>query len=200
MMKACEHKIEGEIETHPLKPFIPNNAKLLMLGTFPPTKSRWTMDFYYPNIFNDMWRIFGIAFEGDANYFMLAKEKKVNLPLLIDFLTDKGIAIFDTATRVHRKSGTASDADLEIVEETDLAALLREIRLCEVVVTTGVLATEIFVNQFNIDVPKMGRFTDFSFEGRNIRLYRMPSSSRAYPLALDRKAGYYKRVFNKIFT
>ena len=38
-----------EIETHPLKPFLPVNAKLLMLGSFPPPQSRWKMDFYYPN-------------------------------------------------------------------------------------------------------------------------------------------------------
>lgn len=38
------------IETHPLEPFLPVNAKLLMLGSFPPPKTRWKMDFYYQTI------------------------------------------------------------------------------------------------------------------------------------------------------
>ena len=46
-----------EIENHPLEPFLPTNARLLMLGSFPPQKKRWSMDFYYPNLNNDMWRI-----------------------------------------------------------------------------------------------------------------------------------------------
>ena len=43
-----------EIENHPLEPFLPANARLLMLGSFPPQKKRWSMDFYYPNLNNDM--------------------------------------------------------------------------------------------------------------------------------------------------
>ena len=56
-----------EIEKHPLKPFLPANAKLLMLGSFPPPKTRWKMDFYYPNFQNDMWKIFGLCFFQDKN-------------------------------------------------------------------------------------------------------------------------------------
>ncbi len=48
-----------EIEQHPLEPFLPGNARLLMLGSFPPQKKRWSMEFYYPNWNNDMWRITG---------------------------------------------------------------------------------------------------------------------------------------------
>jgi len=47
----------SDIETHPLPPFLPPNAKLLMLGSFPPPATRWKMNFYYPNYQNDMWRI-----------------------------------------------------------------------------------------------------------------------------------------------
>ena len=47
----------GFLEQHPLEPFLPENAWLLMLGSFPPSKKRWSMDFFYPNFINDMWRI-----------------------------------------------------------------------------------------------------------------------------------------------
>ena len=36
------------IEEHPLEPFLPANAKLLMLGSFPPQKKRWSMEFFIP--------------------------------------------------------------------------------------------------------------------------------------------------------
>ena len=42
-----------EIEQHPLEPFLPGNARLLMLGSFPPQRKRWSMEFYYPNWNND---------------------------------------------------------------------------------------------------------------------------------------------------
>ena len=54
--------MEKLIESHPLEPFLPGNAILLMLGSFPPQKKRWSMDFFYPNWSNDMWRIFGLVF------------------------------------------------------------------------------------------------------------------------------------------
>ena len=46
-------------ELHPLEPFLPANARVLMLGSFPPKRIRWSMDFFYPNLQNDMWRIVG---------------------------------------------------------------------------------------------------------------------------------------------
>ncbi len=69
------NNFEFEIESHPLQPFLPSNAKLLMLGSFPPPKERWKMNFYYPNYQNDMWRIFGYLFFDDKNYFLDLKNK-----------------------------------------------------------------------------------------------------------------------------
>ena len=58
------------IEYHPLKPFLPEGSRLLMLGSFPPARHRWCMDFFYPNFINDMWRIFGIVFFDDREHFV----------------------------------------------------------------------------------------------------------------------------------
>ena len=52
-------------ELHPLEPFLPANARVLMLGSFPPKRIRWSMDFFYPNLQNDMWRIVGYLATGD---------------------------------------------------------------------------------------------------------------------------------------
>lgn len=184
------------IESHPFEPFLPANAKLLMLGTFPPAEKRWCMRFYYPNFINDMWRIFGICFFDDKQHFVLEHEKRFDLERIITFLKDKGIAMYDTATRIRRTKDNASDKDLEIVEETDLDSMLRSLPHCQAVITAGQLATDIFCHHYGISSPKVGGFSAFSLDGRSMRLYRMPSSSRAYPMRAERKAEYYNIVFN----
>lgn len=45
---------EIAIEWHPLQPFLPPHARLLMLGSFPPPHKRWCMEFFYPNRTNQM--------------------------------------------------------------------------------------------------------------------------------------------------
>ena len=183
------------VESHPFEPFLPSHAKLLMLGTFPPAEKRWCMKFYYPNFINDMWRIFGICFFDDKNHFVLEQEKRFDLASIIPFLEDKGIALFDTATRIRRTRDNASDKDLEIVEETDLDAMLRCLPQCEAVITAGQLATDVFCRHYGIEGPRVGGYSSFSFDGRDLRLYRMPSSSRAYPMKAERTAEYYDIVF-----
>lgn len=83
-----------EIEQHPLEPFLPGNARLLMLGSFPPQKKRWSMEFYYPNWNNDMWRIVGLLFFNDKDYFVDKTHKAFCKECLINFLQEKGIALF----------------------------------------------------------------------------------------------------------
>ena len=189
-----------EIENHPFEPWLPFNAKLLMLGTFPPAPKRWCMEWYYPNYTNDMWRIFGHIFFRDRSYFVDEENKTYKLDLLKVFLKEKGIAIFDTALRIHRKKGTASDKDLEIVEAADLDGMLCVLPECKAVLTAGQLATKVFTEHYGIDARemKMGEYRMFNFEGRSLRLYREPSSSRAYPMKVEKKAEYYESMFRDL--
>lgn len=187
------------IESHPFDPWLPENARLLMLGTFPPSPKRWCMPWYYPNFQNDMWRIFGIIFFGDKLHFVDADRKTYRLDDIKVFLQEKGVAIFDTAQKVIRTKNTASDKDLQVVEPADLDGMLRALPECRAVLTAGQLATKVFTDHYGItDTPKMGGYVEFAFEGRTLRLYRMPSSSRAYPLAVEKKAGYYKAMFDAV--
>ena len=187
-----------EIEKHPLEPFLPAKAKLLMLGSFPPQKKRWSMEFYYPNLNNDMWRIFGLLFFDDKDYFLNETRKAFCRERIIDFLNEKGIALFDTASSIRRLQDNASDKFLEVVEATDVTALLRQLPECKAIVTTGQKATDTLRQQFNVEEPKVGDYSEFIFEGRAMRLYRMPSSSRAYPLALDKKATAYRIMYQDL--
>lgn len=191
---------EIAVETHPLSPFLPHDAKLLMLGSFPPPQSRWKMDFYYPNYQNDMWRIFGLIFFKDKDYFLDLPNKCFKEQQIRDFLTEIGIAIFDTAYQVKRLQGNASDKFLEIVTATDLSQLLGQIPMCHTIMTTGDKATDTLMQHFpeQINKPMIGQSVQVNYANRELNLYRLPSSSRAYPLALDKKADAYQQFFQAI--
>lgn len=189
-----------KIETHPLEPFTPVNAKLLMLGSFPPPETRWKMRFYYPNYQNDMWRIFGLCFYNNKDHFLNLPHKNYHEALIRDFLTEKGIAIFDTAYQVKRLKGNAADKFLEIVTPTDLNQLLDKMPECKHIMTTGDKATDTLMLSMPSDAakPTIGQTTEAFFANRILHLHRMPSSSRAYPLSLAKKAEAYMQLFKEI--
>lgn len=183
------------VETHPLEPFFPEHARLLMLGSFPPKRERWRMDFYYPNFQNDMWRIFGLVFFRDKDYFLAEQGNAFREGAIRSFLAEKGIALSDAGQRVVRLKDNASDKYLEIVEPIDLHRVLDCLPCCEAVVTTGQKATDTLLGLVGADAPRVGECTRFVYGGRHLRFFRMPSSSRAYPKPLADKAAAYSRMF-----
>ena len=186
------------VEEHPLEPFLPTHAVLLMLGSFPPQKKRWSMDFFYPNLQNDMWRIVGLIFFQDKEHFLNPEKKVFDKDRIIEFLNDKGIALYDTASAIRRLQDNASDKFLEVIEQTDISLLLKQIPMCKAIVTTGQKATDIIREQIEVKEPTVGTSEPFEFGDKDMKLYRMPSSSRAYPLALEKKAAAYRVMFNEL--
>lgn len=182
------------IESHPLKPFLPDGARLLMLGSFPPKRERWSMEFFYPNFQNDMWRIMGQIFYGDKHFFECSEERRFDKDLVVKFCTEQGIALYDAACEVRRLKDNASDKFLEIVTPTDIAAILAQIPSCGAIVTTGEKATEAVSATFGCEKPSVGASVEVTFAGRQVRLWRMPSSSRAYPMAVEKKAEAYRKM------
>ena len=188
------------VERHPFEPFLPQGCRLLMLGSFPPAPKRWAMKFYYPNFTNDMWRIFGLCFFADKMHFVDEANRTFRLDDIVSFLVSKGIGMYDTACAVRRLKNTASDKDLEVVEPTDLMAMVRNLPRLTDIVTTGQKATDVLCSCFLIGrQPGVGTSVEFAFEGRTLRLWRMPSSSRAYPMKTERKAEYYDVMFRTVF-
>ena len=188
------------VEWHPLIPFLPENAQVLFLGSFPPQRKRWCIDFYYPNFINDHWRIEGHVFFGDRQYFVDVEAKRFKINEIVDFCKKKGIAFFDTSTAIRRLMDNASDKFLEVVEPTDIPALLARLPRLKAVVTTGEKATETICA--SLQIPKMPKVNTFvaipntiNHEGSQIILYRLPSSSRAYPLAFNKKVAAYRQMF-----
>ncbi|MDE5987190.1 MAG: uracil-DNA glycosylase family protein [Prevotella sp.] len=205
------------IEEHPLKPFLPAEGRILFLGSFPPPKARWSMEFFYPNWINDFWRLMGLIHFGDKTYFEVSGEKRFDRERIIGFAERAGLAFYDTAAKVCRHKDNASDNFLEILEPADIATMLSVMPRCHTVVTTGGKASEELQAQLSaaicsngqlvlsnescaqtqqlVPMPAIGESVELDVYGRCLRWWRMPSSSRAYPLKLEKKAELYRRLF-----
>ena len=182
---------QAPIEQHPFEPFLPEGARILFLGSFPPQPHRWCMPFYYPNWINDFWRIMGIIHFGEKNHFCVPGEKRFDEARIRQFCTDAGLAFYDTACEVRRLKDNASDAFLQVVTPTDIPALLARIPTCHTLVTTGEKASALAAQAFHCPIPPVGGWVDLAA----LRFWRMPSTSRAYPLPLEKKAEAYRQVF-----
>ena len=150
------------------------------------------MPFYYPNWINDFWRIMGLIHFGDKDHFTIPGEKRFNEESIRAFCTEHGLAFFDTATEVRRLKDNASDAFLEVVTPTDIPALLKRIPHCRTLVTTGQKATEVVAQAFGCPIPPVGGWEKID----SIKFWRMPSTSRAYPMPLEKKANEYRKLFS----
>lgn len=196
---------ELEIESHPWQPFIPDGAKVLIMGTFPPQAKRWSMDFYYPNRTNDFWKICGLLFLGDKDALLSDDRKTYDIDKIRALMTEKRIALNDTVRKARRLKGNASDKFLEVIEPVPLFELLSEMPGCHAVATTGEKAAGIVAALTGTDIPRMGEMTlatvpppDASESPGQLEIWRMPSTSRAYPLAVERKAEYYATLFRHL--
>ncbi len=182
-----------ETETHPWEPFCNPDSKVLVMGTFPPQAKRWSMDFYYPNPTNDFWPMMALIFLGDRKALNIKDSKSFDLDSIKSLLKSHYIAMSDTGYRVRRLMGNASDKFLEIVEPVDLHALLDKMPSCRTIATTGEKAAGVIAGLTETEIPKIGEYVTTS---SGLEIWRMPSTSRAYPLKLEKKAEFYARMFD----
>lgn len=203
----------AEVETHPFGPVLPPNATVMMMGTFPPTADKWAMRFHYPNFYNDMWRIYGSVFFDDVDYFRVGDEKRFDPERIRAFMFERGIASCPTVNQAIRETGNASDKNLTVVTPVDLDNILPQVPKVQTLFTTGGKATEVLLNLLaeppaKSKYPKTNQSMNYPYQWQSnqsqkadvndLTLYRLPSTSRAYPLALDKKIAAYKDFFKKI--
>ena len=93
-------------------------------------------------------------------------KKAFDKDYLIKFLTEKGIALYDTASSIRRLQDNASDKFLEVIEPTDIRLLLKQLPQCKAIVTTGQKATDIIRSQIEVNEPSVGQSCPFEFEDR----------------------------------
>ncbi len=106
---------ENKIEIHPFEPFIPGDARYLIIGSF-PGKGQTEVDiksdhWFYGAKRNTFWKIL----EAVYNIPLKDKHSKQNL-----FVQTK-IGIADIILKAIRKNNTNSDSNLEIIELNDIA-------------------------------------------------------------------------------
>lgn len=207
--------VATQIETHPFKPVLPPNATVMMMGTFPPTSDKWAMRFHYPNFYNDMWRIYGGVFFDDVDYFKVEDEKRFDPERIRNFLFERGIASCPTVKQAIRETGNASDKNLTVVTPVNLDDILPQVPKVQALFTTGGKATEVLIDLLDSSLPKSKhpktnqsmaypyewQSNDSSLAATSVNdltLYRLPSTSRAYPLALDKKVAAYRAFFEKM--
>ncbi|MDR2691724.1 MAG: hypothetical protein LBB73_05425 [Dysgonamonadaceae bacterium] len=109
-------------EIHPWGSYVPEGAKSIIIGTFPPTLRNWSYDFFYPNRNNYFWRILSRIADSPLQYFSgeeAVEERKNILRRLKTGVSDMGRII-------RRRDENSSDENLEIVEYMDIAGLLKE--------------------------------------------------------------------------
>lgn len=91
--------------------------------------------------------------------------------------------------------GNASDKFLEILEPVPLYDLLSRMPCCHAVATTGQKAAEVVADITGTEVPKMGAMVECK---DGLEIWRMPSSSRAYPMrSLRRKLNTTAQCFRR---
>ncbi len=190
---------EHEIELRPFPPFLPPNTTVLMMGSFPPAAEKRAMEFHYPNFQNDMWRVYGLVFFGDAMHFQRVGEKAFDAEKIKAFLTARGIGSCPGVRRAIRTHGNASDAYLKVVETVELPEILEKIPQCRRICTTGGKATEILFALLETEVKakdvRTGATVSARCGERDLLVTRLPSTSRAYPMKLEKKAEAYRKFF-----
>ena len=175
----------------------------MMMGSFPPAPEKRCMDFHYPNYQNDMWRIYGLAFFGDVAHFQVAGKKRFDAVRIRAFLMERGIALCPAVRRARREQGNASDAFLTVIEPVNLAAVLPQVPHCRTLFATGGKAAEVLLGLLAAQspqapapqLPKPGHSIPYGYAGRSLQLYRLPSTSRAYPMPLLQKAQIWRAFF-----
>lgn len=188
------------IEYHPWPAFVPDGARTLIMGTFPPGNHRWSMDFYYPNATNDFWRIMSLIYLGDPGKLYDADSKTYDLDRIKSLMAEHHIALNDSCAAVRRLKGNASDKFLEVVAPVDLKALVERMPDLVNIATTGEKAAQVIADITGTQPPKMGEYVVMPANTlcphAPIKIWRMPSTSRAYPMRLEEKAKFYQRLLN----
>ena len=104
----------------------------------------------------------------------------------------------DAALEVKRLKDNASDKYLEVVTPLPLNDVIAKMPNCHTIVSTGEKAAQIIGQVTGTNVPAVGKSSTADLSNRTINIYRMPSTSRAYPLPIEQKADFYRDMFQTI--
>ena len=109
-------------ETHPdwFVDFYP--MKYLLLGSFPPHKSRFSFPFYYPNKQNRFWKVLSLVADEPLEVPLTEKEKAVEER--IQLMKKLRIGIHDVGLEIIRSNNSSLDSNIEIVKYQDIKSIV----------------------------------------------------------------------------
>ena len=136
-------------------------------------------------------------FFGDKNHFV--RPGGYDEQAIRRFAAERGIAMFDAAVRVVRQKDNASDKFLEVVEPIDLDGFLDRLPDCRTVVTAGrEVVGDNSRNQRHGGAERRANMLNSRIVATSAGTTALVSSSRAYPLAVEKKAEKYAEMFREI--
>lgn len=127
-----------KIEEHPFGSYIPQNAKILIIGTFPTHNRNLKFDFYYSGKDNLFWGIIEKVFDHSFSHFegVLAVEERKS------FLDSKSIGVADMHKLCYRKNNMSTDENLHPIILNDIFLILDEYHSIHRIVLTS--RTEVY--------------------------------------------------------
>lgn len=150
---------------HPFPPVVFNDARILILGSFPSIDS-FEQSFYYAHPRNQFWKILSTI----TQYPINNRDQKIWL------LKASKIALWDMVARCYRDNSL--DSSLESIEVNDIASFLEAHPTITKVAFTGRLSEKLFKTHFNY---------------LEIETVYLPSPSSAYAkMSLAKKTEIYQ--------
>jgi hypoxanthine-DNA glycosylase len=171
-------------ELHPWNWFAPENSRVLIVGTFPPTTRNWSFDFFYPNKNNQFWKVIARILNTELEYpagELAVEERKMLLRKL-------HVAITDMGQHITRSGNSSLDENLSVVEYMNIFQILDEnptIRKIIFTSSSGKESAARWFNQFLASKEIKHRFptgkrpikSSFQYQERTIELVVLYSTS-----------------------
>lgn len=188
-------------EIHPFQWFVPENSRVLVVGTFPPTRRNWSYEFFYPNKRNLFWRVMadvaGVSLQHFSGIEAVEERKKLLQNLQVG-ITDMG----HTITRINDSS---LDEHLSIVTYMDILQLLDNHSSINKIIFTsssGPVSAAKWFNQYLTTQNILHKFpkgvkpvrSNFEFKGRKISLSVLysPSARAANRISFEQMVAMYR--------
>ncbi|MDR1436532.1 MAG: hypothetical protein LBI65_00265 [Candidatus Symbiothrix sp.] len=188
-------------EIHPWNWYCPEDAKTLIIGTFPPTLRNWSFDFFYPNKNNYFWKVMA----GIANWELCYSVGIEAIEERKEILRQLKTGVSDMGKVICRKAGNSLDQNLEIVEYMDIFRLLRENPSIRKIIFTSSSGTSSAIRWFknylsllkiDFKIPKGKRplRTSVVIQGRSLEIVLLYSTSplAGATIAFNRLVELYK--------
>lgn len=132
---------------------------------------------------------------GNKEALYIPEQKKFDVDKIKPMLIEHHIGMGDTVHKAKRLMGNASDKFLEIVEPMPLFATLEQHPTIKALATTGEKAASVVAELTQTKVPKMG---EYEVSDTGLQIWRMPSTSRAYPMKIDKKMEFYLSMLKSL--